>query len=147
DRSWRNQPVGVDGLGLADAMRAINGLGFDSGVPPRIVQDDIAGSRKVQPRAGGAEAEQKDGGIRVALERVDDFLASLGLAGQDMRRDLALTAFFLKQLEHLHKLTEQEDLLTFGQQRLEQLKQSLGLAGNRIVSDQIWVAASLAHAP
>src|SRR5439155_25566181 len=38
DRSWRNQPVGVDGLGLADAMRAINGLGFDSGVPPRIVQ-------------------------------------------------------------------------------------------------------------
>src|ERR1700690_3000015 len=34
DRAGRNQPVGVDGLRLADAMRTVDGLRLDGGIPP-----------------------------------------------------------------------------------------------------------------
>src|SRR5690349_5526537 len=39
-RSRRNQSISVDGLRLADAMRAIDGLRFHGRVPPRIVEHD-----------------------------------------------------------------------------------------------------------
>ena len=57
----RDQAIGIDRLGLADAMRAIDGLRFDGGIPPRIVEHHVAGGRQVQAGAGGAQAEQEHG--------------------------------------------------------------------------------------
>ena len=67
----------------------------------------------------------------IVLERVDDFLPILGFAGENVRGDLPLAAFLLEQLEHLHELAEDENLLAFGQQRVEQFEQRFGLAGER----------------
>ena len=107
-----------------------------AGIPPRIVKHHVARGREIQAGARGAEAEQKHAGIRVVLERVDDFLPVFGLAGEDVRVDLPLVAFLFQQLQHLHKLAEDENLLALGQQRVEQFKQRFGLAGSRIVADE-----------
>ena len=49
NRSGRDEPVGIDGARLADAVRAVDGLGLDGGIPPRIVEDDVARVCEVQP--------------------------------------------------------------------------------------------------
>ena len=59
--------------------------------------------------------------------------------------DLALPAFFLEDLQHLNKLAEDEDLLSFVQQRLQEFEQCFSLAGRRIVADEVRVAANLAQ--
>jgi hypothetical protein len=38
-----DQPVGEDALGLADPVRAVDGLRLDGGVPPGVEQVDVAG--------------------------------------------------------------------------------------------------------
>src|SRR5690349_12725318 len=92
-------------------MRAVDGLSFDGGVPPRIVEHDVAGIGQIQTGAGGPEAQQEDRGIGVVLERVDNLLAFLGLASENVRRNLAGTALGFEQLQHLNKLAEEQNLL------------------------------------
>src|SRR5439155_8995741 len=84
DGSRADESVGIDGAGLADAMRAIDGLGFDGRVPPGIIEHDVTGGGEVQAGARGAETEEEDSGIGIVLEGVDDFLAVFGLASEDM---------------------------------------------------------------
>src|SRR5207247_9868878 len=55
DGSRGDESVGIDGAGLADAMRAIDGLGFDGRVPPGIIEHDVTGGGEVQAGARGAE--------------------------------------------------------------------------------------------
>ena len=59
---------------------------------------------------------------------------------------LCVLAFLLQQLEHLHELAEHEHLLAFGDERIEQFEQRLGLAGGGIVADELGMAANLAQA-
>jgi hypothetical protein len=68
DGAWGDEAVGVDGAGLADAMGAVDGLGFDGGVPPGVVEDDVAGGGEIEAGAGGAEAEEEHGGVGIVLE-------------------------------------------------------------------------------
>jgi hypothetical protein len=49
-------------------MGAVDGLGFDGGIPPGIVEDDVAGGGQVQARAGGAQAEQENRPVRDRFE-------------------------------------------------------------------------------
>src|SRR5205814_10592463 len=72
--SGGDEPIGVDGASLADAMGAVYGLRFDGRVPPGIVKHDITGRGQVQSRAGGAKTEQENRGAGIVLEGVDDFL-------------------------------------------------------------------------
>src|SRR5262245_2414798 len=48
NRPRGNETIGVDGLGLTNTVRAINRLGFNRGVPPRIIEHDITSSRQIQ---------------------------------------------------------------------------------------------------
>ena len=59
-----DQAVGEDVLGLADAVRAVDGLGLDGGVPPGVEQVDVFGGGQVQAQAAGLEADQEDAGSR-----------------------------------------------------------------------------------
>jgi hypothetical protein len=67
DGAGRDEAVSVDGAGLADAVGAVDGLRFDGGVPPGIVKNDVAGGGEIEAGAGGAEAEEEDGGVRVVF--------------------------------------------------------------------------------
>jgi hypothetical protein len=55
DRAGADQLVTRDGAGLADAMRAVGGLGFDGGIPPRIEVHDGVGAGQVQAGATSLE--------------------------------------------------------------------------------------------
>jgi len=87
DGAGGDEAVGVDGAGLADAMSAVNGLRFDGRIPPRIVEDDVAGRGEVEAGAGGAEAEEEQAGIGILLEGLHHVLTVLGFAGQQVGGD------------------------------------------------------------
>ena len=66
-----DQAVGEDVLGLADPVRAVDGLGLDGRVPPGVEQVDVLGGGQVQAQAAGLEADQEDRALRVGLEPLD----------------------------------------------------------------------------
>src|ERR1051326_5056158 len=43
NRSRRNQAVGIDSARLANAVRTVDGLSFDGGIPPWIIEHHITG--------------------------------------------------------------------------------------------------------
>ncbi|MDZ4403629.1 MAG: hypothetical protein U1A53_13225 [Prosthecobacter sp.] len=55
DGATDGQAVGVDDLLLADAVRAVDGLGFDGGIPPRVGQDDVVGGCQIDAITTGFE--------------------------------------------------------------------------------------------
>src|SRR6185436_1832895 len=44
-----DQAVGEDGPRLADAVGAVDGLGFDRGIPPGIEEVDVVGGGRLRP--------------------------------------------------------------------------------------------------
>ena len=135
DGAGGDEFVGVDGSRLTDAVGAVDGLGFDGGVPPGVVKDDVAGGGEVESGAGGAEAQQENAGIRVGLEGVDDVLTVFGFAGEEVGGHLAGFALGFEKLEHLHELAEDEDFLAFGEQRFEEFEKGIGLAGSGVAAE------------
>ena len=55
-------------LGLADAVRPINSLGFDGRVPPRVEEVNVFSGSQVQSQAAGLKADQKYRTIRIGLK-------------------------------------------------------------------------------
>ena len=106
-------------------MGAVNGLGLDGRVPPRIVEHHVAGGGQVQARAGGAQAEEKN---RRRLGRSErpavTSWRSLVSPVRMWVRNLAGGAFLFQDAQHLHELAEEQHLLVLRQQRLEQFKQA-----------------------
>ena len=127
-------------------MRPVDGLCLDGRVPPRVVQHHIAGVGEIQARARRAERQEEHARFRVGLEGIDHFHAPLGLAGQDVGLDPPLTAGGLQELQHLHELGEQQDLVAGSQDGLEQFEKGLGLARNAVVADEPGMAADLTQA-
>ena len=64
----RDEFVGGDDAGLADAMGAVGGLGFGGGIPPGIEVDDGVGGGEIQADAAGFEADEEDRNSVVVLE-------------------------------------------------------------------------------
>ena len=63
---WRD-----DGAGLADAPRAVAGLVLDRGVPPAVVEHDVAGGGEVEPGAAGLQRQHERARALGRLEVVD----------------------------------------------------------------------------
>ena len=74
------------------------------------------------PKAGGAQAQQKHARAWIGLKGVDDLLPILGLAGEGVRGDLPVATFLVDQVQHLHKLAEDQHLLALGHQGVEQFE-------------------------
>lgn len=53
-----DEAVDEDVLVLADAVGTVGGLGLDSGVPPEVEVDDVAGGGEVEAGAGGFQGEE-----------------------------------------------------------------------------------------
>jgi len=66
-----DEAVGDDGLGLADAVRAVDGLRLDGGIPPRVAEDDVTRGGEIEAGAGGFEREEEDRFGAVGLELID----------------------------------------------------------------------------
>ena len=78
DGVFDEEAVGEDGLFLADAVGAVDGLGFDGGVPPGVEEDDIGGGGEIEAGAAGFEADEEGGGAVVGLEFLDELAAVFG---------------------------------------------------------------------
>ena len=89
DGAFDDESVGEDGLFLADAVSAVDRLGFDGGVPPRVKEDDIAGGGEVEAGAAGFEADEKNGGAFMFLEGIHEWAAVVGGAGEFEGRPLS----------------------------------------------------------
>ena len=73
----------MDGFGLADAVGAVDGLGFDGGVPPGIEEVDVIGGGEIQSKSAGFERDEEERTLGIGLEALDTLLAlatSIGLA-------------------------------------------------------------------
>ena len=73
-------------LGLADPVRAVDGLGLDGRVPPGVEQVDIFGGGQVQAQAAGLEADQEDRAVGVGLEPLDLRRRGCGSGRRGIRR-------------------------------------------------------------
>src|SRR5690606_40039459 len=74
----REEAAGKHLLGLADAVRPIDGLRFDRGIPPGVEQEYIPGRSQVQAHATGLDADQEQPALRIGLELLDSCRAITG---------------------------------------------------------------------
>src|SRR5690606_7074684 len=125
DGALDDEPIGGDGAGLADAVAAVDGLGFDGGVPPRVEEEDIARGGEVEAGAAGFEADQKHRSVGVVAEAGNAFGAVLGAAVEADPADLALSQSWLDQRQQRSELRKDEDLVPFGGELVEAFDQQV----------------------
>ena len=131
-RVSRDQAVGHHLVFLADAVRAVDGLRFDGGIPPRVEEDDVARGGQVQAGAGGFEREQENGDRRVGLEFIDEGLAVFRLAGEEEVRDAAGGEFDADEFQHRDELGEDQNFVPLGHEGFEGVEERFELrAGER----------------
>ena len=65
-----DEAIGEDLPGLADAVGAVDRLGFDGGVPPGIEEENVLRGRQIQAEAAGFEADEKQLAVFVGLEAI-----------------------------------------------------------------------------
>src|SRR5690606_21418924 len=80
DRFRAQDSVSHDRPRLADAVRAVDRLSFRGRVPPWVEDEDVVGSRQVQPYATCLQAEQEHARPGWTLEAFDPLPAIVSLA-------------------------------------------------------------------
>ncbi len=80
------------------------------------------------------------------MKRLHDELPVFSFAGKDVCGNLPLPAFGLENSQHLDELAEDEHLLAFRQQRLQQFEQRFRFSRRAVVANQLRMAADLAQA-
>ena len=109
--SAADQAVGEDVLGLADPVRAVDGLGLDGRVPPGVEQVDVFGRGQVQAQAAGLEADQEDRAVGIGLEPLDLGGAVAGPAVEVFVGDLLLLEPLADDRQEAGELREDQDLV------------------------------------
>ena len=131
DGALADQPVHLDGPGLADAVRAVGGLVLDGRVPPAVVVDDVVGAGEVEPGAGGLERQQEHRAPRPPGSRstISSRSGDRGAAVQELRRRRRGRARCRSSSRrHRDVLREDQDRAVLGEDRVEQLVEQLELA-------------------
>ena len=116
-----DEAISDDGLSLADAMRPVDRLGLNGRIPPRIAEDNVAGSGEVKPGAGGFERKQENRFGAIALKLIHQLSAIFGGAGQLEVADIGRLKAGFDELQERDKLAENKHLLAFVAQLLEAL--------------------------
>ena len=68
NRVFSDHSIGHDGLRLADAVGAVDGLVLDGGIPPGVVEQDVACGGEIEAAAAGFEAQKEHAGLVILLE-------------------------------------------------------------------------------
>jgi len=150
DRPPRDELVAGDDTRLANAMRAVAGLIFHGGIPPRIKMNDGIRTGEVEADAAGFEADEEYRDI-ARLELLHDFAAVRRGAIEVTKIDLFRFQFVAEQMKHGDELTEDEDAMAAIDDFLEQLAEEIhfgrGPIGIDVVEfEEAEVATNLAQA-
>ena len=112
----RDEAVNEDILVLTDAVGAVGGLCLNSGVPPKVEVDDVAGSGEVETRASGFQGEKEDAvGAGIVLETIHHLLPLLdATASVQEEGTLSQTLFYhlREHIAHLAELCKDQHLLS-----------------------------------
>lgn len=108
-----DEAIGEDGAGLADAVGAVNRLGFDGGVPPGVEEIDVIGGGEIEAGAAGFQAKQEDGAIGIGLEMLDTFLTIRGGAVEILVLQARLIEARLQEREEAGELREHQCFVAF----------------------------------
>ena len=149
DALAHQQAVGHHVAGLADAVRAVNGLVFHRRIPPRIEQHHVGRGGEVEPEAAGLEGNQEHGAALGGLKVLHEVAAILGAAGEIEVRPLALLHGLAQPVEHGDELREDEHLVAFLHERFEQVEQGVDFGAfdlAQLIVHQRGVAANLPQA-
>src|SRR4051812_38529068 len=75
DRIARDESIREHSPRLSDAVRAVDRLRFDGGVPPRIEKENVIRRRQIQADAAGFQADEEQLAILIRLKSIDALLA------------------------------------------------------------------------
>ena len=142
-----NQSIRHHGLGLPDAVRAVDGLRFHRGIPPRVAQDYVTRRGQIQPKARRFQRKQKHRFRFVRLEFIHEFCAILGLPREHQMLDSRGDETGTNEFEQAHELAEDEHLLALVAELFEALKQRVKFCTRHFrmsFADQCGVTANLA---
>ncbi|GIX61281.1 coronin [Babesia caballi] len=123
DRVPADEPHGVHGLGLPDAVGALDGLQLGGRVPPGVHEEDAVGDLEVEALAAGHEADEQDAepGVVVELEQHVPASVDGGGADEDGAGHAGGAEAKGNQLEHGAVLREDEALVGGGGEDLGDL--------------------------
>src|SRR3954468_19387725 len=74
-RPLRHEPRGDHIALLANAVRAVDRLRLDRGIPPGVEEKDVVGRGEVEAVAARSEADQKELAVRILLKLFDNRLS------------------------------------------------------------------------
>src|ERR1700680_1969503 len=101
-------------------MGAVDRLVFDGWIPPWIEQHHVGCGGKIEPKTAGAQRNEEDGRAGRALELLNQRAAILRLAGEQKITPAASGNFFADEREHFDELREDEHLVAFFDEWIEQ---------------------------
>ena len=107
---FRDDPVNVHALLLADPVDPIRGLVLDRGVPPSIHMDHMVRPGQVHPVAAGLDAQQCDF-IPTVIELVEVSLPVGCRSVNPHEFDPALLKGPADEVEHTQEMAENDDLV------------------------------------
>lgn len=123
-----DEPVDLDVFCLADSEGAVCSLGFDGGVPPEIVVDDLGGCGEVEAGAARLERQDEDFAVGILLE-VENHCGALGLGAAAVVEVREESEFLFdgcfEERSHLCKLRKDECLFALFLDALEQVQKHL----------------------
>ena len=136
-------------LGLADPVGAVDGLGFDGGVPPGIEENHVAGGGEVEAGTTRFEGDEENSLAFMGLKAFDESAPVFGGTGEKIEGPTALRNFGADEVQHLHKLGEDEDFITLFHEGFEKIQQGVQFSAFLAfdgAADELGVTADLAQA-
>src|SRR5208283_586719 len=122
-----NQAIGEDGPRLSNAMRAVYGLRFNRGVPPRIENEYILGGGQIQTQTAGLQADKEEPAVFVILEALHSGLAVTGGAVKVFVDYAVLIQAVAENLQQAGELREHQRLVSFVEDFTQLLEQHVQL--------------------
>jgi len=108
-----DEAIGENLAGLADAVSAVDGLGFYGGVPPGIEEEDVLRGRQIQTKAAGFETDEKQLAVLIGLESIDALLAVAGFAVEVFVDGALIVQLFSQDRKEAGELGEDNGFVAF----------------------------------
>ena len=143
------QSVGDHLVFLTNTVSSVDGLVLNRRVPPWIVENHIGGGSQIKTGSTCFEGEHEYRCIFGGLKAFDDPLAVLRLAGEVVEWTALHFKTRLDDIKHRDELREDEHLVTFLAELIEQVEQGIHLSTfllKELRINEAWVTTNLAQA-
>src|SRR5438105_6791401 len=148
DRVACHQAAGDHVPLLSDAVSAVDGLGLDGRIPPRVEEKHVLGGRQIEPMTASPQADEEELTLRVPLKALDDRLSVAGGAIEICVHDGLRVEPLPQQREKARELREHECFVSLRRGHGELGEQHVQLRARRLfasAADERRMARGLAQ--